>query len=150
MALIRALHAVLVGLFIASNILLIPVSGTIGAALGLIVAENFALAGTAASLIKVLGGFMMVGLINGGLATLVMILWRSQPASTTPKASAGTTRKKTPKEKVAAQSAQTTKGKKSAKSTSTKAVSKKTKARKATKAKKARSQPKAAKKTPPQ
>ena len=78
MALVHALHRVLVMLFIASNLLLIPVAATIGAALGAIAADVYHLEGTHASLMQVLGGFMGVGLINGTLATLAMMLHTQQ------------------------------------------------------------------------
>ncbi|MGC6485629.1 MAG: hypothetical protein ACON4P_08165 [Candidatus Puniceispirillales bacterium] len=78
MALVHALHRVLVMLFIASNLLLIPVAATIGAALGAIAADLCHLEGTHASLMQVLGGFMGVGLINGTLATLAMMLHTQQ------------------------------------------------------------------------
>ena len=67
MPVIHALHCVLVGLFVVTNLVLIPIAAMFGAALGSIAADQFDVVGTGASLMLVIGGFMGVGIINGSL-----------------------------------------------------------------------------------
>lgn len=142
MALVHALHRVLVMLFIASNLLLIPVAATFGAALGSIAADLYHLEGTHASLMQVLGGFMGVGLINGTLATLAMMLHTQQQTRMAAKTASSPRKKPKAKTKTTPKAAGTkaagTKaaGKKKAvkkaagtKAASTKATGKKTKAK---------------------
>ena len=74
MPVIHALHSVLVGLFVVTNLLLIPIAAMFGAALGSIAADQFGVVGTAASLMLVAGGFMGVGLINGSLTIAFLTL----------------------------------------------------------------------------
>ena len=74
MPVIHALHSVLVGLFVVTNLLLIPIAAMFGAALGSIAADQFGVVGSAASLMLVAGGFMGVGLINGSLTIAFLTL----------------------------------------------------------------------------
>ena len=67
MPVIHALHCVLVGLFVVTNLVLIPIAAMFGAALGSIAADQFDVVGTGARLMLVIGGFMGVGIINGSL-----------------------------------------------------------------------------------
>ena len=74
MPVIHALHSVLVGLFVVTNLLLIPIAAMFGAALGSIAADQFNVVGTGASLMLVAGGFMGVGIINGSLTIAFLTL----------------------------------------------------------------------------
>ena len=74
MPVIHALHCVLIGLFVVTNLLLIPIAAIFGAALGSIAADQFNIVGTGASLMLVVGGFMGVGIINGSLTIGFMTL----------------------------------------------------------------------------
>lgn len=105
MALVHALHRVLVMLFIASNLLLIPVAATFGVALGSIAADLYHLEGTHANLMQVVGGFMGVGLINGTLATLAMMLHTQQQTRRAAKTASSPRKKLRAKTKTAAKAA---------------------------------------------
>lgn len=74
MPVIHALHCVLVGLFVVTNLVLIPIAAMFGAALGSIAADQFNVVGTGASLMLVAGGFMGVGIINGSLTIAFLTL----------------------------------------------------------------------------
>lgn len=74
MPVIHALHFVLVGLFVVTNLVLIPIAAIFGAALGSIAADQFNVVGTGASLMLVAGGFMGVGIINGRLTIAFLTL----------------------------------------------------------------------------
>ena len=74
MPVIHALHCVLVGLFVVTNLVLIPIAAMFGAALGSIAADQFNVVGTGTSLMLVAGGFMGVGIINGSLTITFLTL----------------------------------------------------------------------------
>ena len=74
MPVIHALHCVLVGLFVVTNLVLIPIAAMFGAALGSIAADQFNVVGTGTSLMLVAGGFMGVGIINGSLTIAFLTL----------------------------------------------------------------------------
>ena len=74
MPVIHALHCVLVGLIVVTNLVLIPIAAMFGAALGSIAADQFNVVGTGTSLMLVAGGFMGVGIINGSLTIAFLTL----------------------------------------------------------------------------
>lgn len=78
MPVLHALHQVIFGLFILSNLALVPLAAMIGISLGDLAASMFNLNDTARSIVMVAAGFMGVGLINGLPTSVIIMVLRGQ------------------------------------------------------------------------
>ena len=78
MSVLHALHTVLIALFIITNIIMIPVSAMIGLTVGDITATTFGLDRTEQIIALVVGGFVGVGLINGLLTSVIVVVTKGR------------------------------------------------------------------------